>query len=116
MDIPHRVHLIGIGGIGISALARLLLYAGHEISGTEDNESHETLDALRAAGVVISAHLDPKNLPAAECYIYSDAGLTKHIEVLAAARSRATALRPPRTTTTPLRRRRRQRRLALGNT
>ena len=88
MDIPHRVHLIGIGGIGISALARLLLHAGHDISGTEDNESHETLDALRAAGVVISADLDPKNLPAAECYIYSDAWLTKHIEVLAEARSR----------------------------
>ncbi len=88
MTIPHRVHLIGIGGVGISALARLLVYESHEISGTEDNESGETLDALRAVGVQISLDLDPQRLPQADCYIYSDAWLNKHVEVLSEARKR----------------------------
>lgn len=80
--------MIGIGGIGISALARLLLHSGHEISGTEDNESGETLDALRDAGVRISLDLEPQKLPVADCYIYSDAWLNKHAEVMSEARRR----------------------------
>ncbi|MCE9643688.1 UDP-N-acetylmuramate--L-alanine ligase [Candidatus Parcubacteria bacterium] len=83
-----RIHLIGIGGIGISALARLLHHEGRVISGTEDNESAATLDELRAQGVSISLDLDPKALPSADCYIYSDAWLTKHPAVLEEARSR----------------------------
>ena len=83
----RKVHCIGIGGVGISALARLLLSQGKELSGTEDNESHETLDALRAQGVTISLSLNPNDLPEAECYIYSDAWLTKHEEILNKARS-----------------------------
>ncbi len=85
-----RVHLIGIGGVGISALARLLIDRGIVISGTEDNESSETLDGLRAQGVSISLDLDPHALPEAQCYIYSDAWLTKHPQVLKEARRRKT--------------------------
>ena len=62
-----KVHLIGIGGIGISALARLLLSEGKKVSGTNDSESPETLDELRAKGVEISLDLEPSRLPQAEC-------------------------------------------------
>jgi UDP-N-acetylmuramate--alanine ligase len=82
------IHLIGVGGIGISALARLLHHRGKEISGTEDNQSPETLDPLRAVGVHISLDLDPKKLPQADCYIYSDAWPRNHPEVMGEARSR----------------------------
>lgn len=85
-SMVKRVHIIGIGGIGISALARLLVDGGKEVSGTEDNESPETLDGLRAQGVVVSSDLT--KLPVADCYIYSDAWLTKHPEVVAQARSK----------------------------
>jgi UDP-N-acetylmuramate--alanine ligase len=81
-------HLIGIGGIGISALARLLLARGVVISGTNDSESRETLDELRAQGVAISLDLEPQKLPRAHRYIYSDAWLTNHPEVIKEARSR----------------------------
>jgi len=84
----QRIHIIGIGGIGISALARLLVAQGKTVSGTEDNESKETLDPLRALGVGVSLDLDPKKLPQADCYLYSDAWLTRHPEVLAEARTR----------------------------
>lgn len=95
MDDFKKIHIIGIGGIGISALARLLVAQGKHISGTEDNQSKETLDPLRELGVEISllpaggqVIWDHKVLPQADCYLYSDAWLTRHPEVLAEARSR----------------------------
>jgi len=82
------IHLIGPGGIGISALARLLLAQGKKLSGTEDNESPETLDELRAKGMQVSRDLDPKHIPLADLYIYSDAWLTRHPDVMKEVQSR----------------------------
>lgn len=64
MALKGKVHFVGIGGIGISALAQLYLHDGWAISGTNDEESHATLDRIRDAGVVIHqtqdiAHIDP---------------------------------------------------------
>lgn len=83
----RSIHCIGIGGVGISALARLLLHEGKQISGTNDNPSRETLDALREAGVVVSLDQNPEQLPTADCYIYSDAWLTTNPALLDAARA-----------------------------
>jgi UDP-N-acetylmuramate--alanine ligase len=46
---PRTVHLIGVGGAGMSGLARLLLAAGHRVTGSDRSES-ATLEALRALG------------------------------------------------------------------
>ena len=88
MELPQKIHIIGIGGIGISALARLLLHEGKQVSGTNDSESPETLDGLRSRGVSISLSLAPNELPSAECYIYSDAWPANHPKVMEEARSR----------------------------
>lgn len=88
MALGNRIHIIGIGGIGVSALARMLLHDGKTISGTEDNQSPETLDALRAQGVEISLDLDPAKLPQADCYIYSDAWDTRQPHFMAGARTK----------------------------
>jgi len=66
-----KAHFIGIGGIGMSGLARLFVHEGKEVSGTNDNPSPQTLDALRDMGVEIS--LDTSMLPEADLYIYSEA-------------------------------------------
>ena len=58
-----HIHFIGIGGVGISALARMLLHRGLSISGMNDSESPETLDELREKGVHISVSTDSKDLP-----------------------------------------------------
>lgn len=84
-SIQH-VHFIGIGGIGISALARLVLHEGKTVSGTNDSESPETLGALREAGVTISLDTAPKALPEADCYVYSDAWPDNFPAVVEAAR------------------------------
>lgn len=46
----RRVHLVGIGGAGMSGLARLAAGAGYGVSGTDRSDS-STLADLRAAGV-----------------------------------------------------------------
>ena len=81
-----RVHFIGIGGIGISALARLVLHKGRKVSGTNDSESPETLSALREQGVLISLDTSPEALPDADCYVYSDAWPNNFPRVVEAAR------------------------------
>jgi UDP-N-acetylmuramate--alanine ligase len=59
--IPRRVHFIGIGGIGMSALALVLASRGHQISGSDVKES-ETLQQLRNAGAQIAIGQREENL------------------------------------------------------
>jgi UDP-N-acetylmuramate--alanine ligase len=56
-DGPRTVHLIGVGGAGMSGLARLLLAAGHRVTGSDRSES-ATLEALRALGARVWAGHD----------------------------------------------------------
>lgn len=73
-SLPPRVHLLGIGGVGMSALGGLLHAWGHEVSGADAQESH-FVDRLRKAGVDV--HRDapgaPPPLPAADLVIRSPA-------------------------------------------
>lgn len=47
--ISGPLHLIGVGGVGMSGLARILLARGVEVSGSDAKQSRE-LDSLRALG------------------------------------------------------------------
>lgn len=48
-----RVHMVGIGGAGMSGIARILLARGHEVSGSDMKDSRSIL-ALRSAGAKIA--------------------------------------------------------------
>ena len=52
LEQPQRIHLIGIGGIGVSGVARWLNALGHAVSGSDVKESSITR-ALRAEGVEV---------------------------------------------------------------
>lgn len=56
-----NIHFIGIGGIGLSALARYFLAKNHQVSGS-DLEQSEITEALRQQGADISIGHDPKNI------------------------------------------------------
>lgn len=56
-----RVHLIGIGGAGMSGIAKVLLAQGVDVSGTDAKESRR-LNALRALGAKISIGHDASSL------------------------------------------------------
>ena len=52
----RKVHFIGIGGIGISAIARFLHEKGHKISGSDIKESKTTLELQDEGIEVITPH------------------------------------------------------------
>ena len=50
LAIEHRLHVVGVGGPGMSAVAIALAEMGHVVSGSDLRE-HPVLDRVRAAGV-----------------------------------------------------------------
>lgn len=70
---PHeRVHLVGIGGSGMSPLARILLARGHPVSGT-DLRSGRTATALTAMGATVTTGHDAKAARGADIVVASTA-------------------------------------------
>jgi UDP-N-acetylmuramate--alanine ligase len=67
-----RVHFIGIGGAGMSGIARILLARGVEVSGSDARESSTTA-ALRALGARVEIGHRPENLGAADTVVVSTA-------------------------------------------
>ncbi len=80
-----RVHLIGIGGVGMSGLARLLLSRGIPTTGSELRE-WPTLAGLRALGGVIHDRHTAENLDGVDTVVYSTAIPEDHVEMLEARR------------------------------
>ncbi len=75
-----RIYLIGIGGIGMSALAQLLKDAGHEVSGS-DREASPTTDLLEKKGIRVYLAQKAENVPNhAERVIYSEAVWEDNLE------------------------------------
>ena len=68
-----RVHCIGIGGIGVSAIARYYLSEGHRVSGTDGTASALTHE-LETEGIVFSTAQDGAMITAStDIVIYSPA-------------------------------------------
>lgn len=82
-----KIFFIGIGGIGISALAKMALSRGMVVSGVNDEESPKTLEPLREAGVNIIYQEDFKELPEADLYVYSDAWIYRGPEIIENAKA-----------------------------
>ncbi|GAA2391888.1 UDP-N-acetylmuramate--L-alanine ligase [Catellatospora methionotrophica] len=80
-----RVHMIGVGGVGMSGLARLLLTRGVPVSGSELRE-WPALAALRALGGTIYMSHDVSNLDGVDTVIYSTAIPADHVELAEARR------------------------------
>lgn len=58
----NNIHFIGIGGIGISAIARMMLSEGKNVSG-QDMQDSEILQELKKAGAKISVGQDFAKIP-----------------------------------------------------
>ncbi|MBI4728798.1 MAG: UDP-N-acetylmuramate--L-alanine ligase [Acidobacteria bacterium] len=68
----RSVHLVGIGGAGMSALARVLLARGADVSGSDIKDSR-ALEALRALGARVHVGHRATNLDGADCLVVSSA-------------------------------------------
>jgi UDP-N-acetylmuramate--alanine ligase len=78
-----HVHLIGIGGTGISSIARVLLEKGYTVSGSDRVLSPLALD-LRAAGVTVYEGHSAGNIAGADLVVRSSAIPDENVEVIAA--------------------------------
>jgi len=81
-----KIFFIGIGGIGISALAKMAISRGMEVSGVNDDKSPKTLNPLRDAGADIFYQSENRELPEADLYVYSDAWLYRGPEIIESAK------------------------------
>lgn len=70
-----NTHFIGIGGIGMSALAKILLMQKHPVSGSDIASSYVT-DHLKALGAKVHIGHDEKNIPHDSIIVYST-GISK---------------------------------------
>lgn len=70
--MSKRYHFIGIGGIGMGALATLLLKKGYRVSGSDLRENQMVLD-LRQRGARIAIGHGAGNVRGAECVVFSSA-------------------------------------------
>ncbi len=66
------VHFVGIGGIGMSGIAEIMLTLGYEVQGSDQKDSANT-DRLRDKGIAISIGHDPRNLGEAGAIVVSTA-------------------------------------------
>ncbi|MBE0699870.1 MAG: UDP-N-acetylmuramate--L-alanine ligase [Anaerolineaceae bacterium] len=79
----QRIHFIGIGGSGLSAIARLLLESGYTVSGSDRTLSPLAQD-LAAAGARVFAGHQAENIQGADMVVRSSAIPDSNIEVQAA--------------------------------
>jgi UDP-N-acetylmuramate--L-alanine ligase/UDP-N-acetylenolpyruvoylglucosamine reductase len=75
----RNIHLIGIGGIGMSGLARLYLAKGCAVQGTDVKKS-ELLSALEAEGAKVLIGHDASHVNGADLVIYSSSIDSNHPE------------------------------------
>lgn len=81
--LPKRIHLIGIGGDGMGALAAYLADGGFDVSGS-DLQISPVLTDLIQRGLRIDTGHDEKHLRGVECVVVSDAVLNTNCEVVEA--------------------------------
>lgn len=85
----ERIHFIGIGGIGVSALARYYLAQGAEVSGSDLAHSEITEDLAKAgARIILGAHLSFNVPQGAERIIYTAATPKTNLELKEAKKRR----------------------------
>ena len=80
-----RVHCVGIGGAGISAIARIMAQRGLTVTGSDDHDT-PFLPALRELGVTCHLGYDAAHLGDADTLVVTTAAREDNPEVLEARR------------------------------
>jgi len=80
---PRRIHIVGVGGAGMCAIAEILTALGHRVTGS-DLKDGPTVERLRALGLAVQVGHDAANLGDAEVVCISTAIPARNPEVQAA--------------------------------
>ena len=84
-DALGRVHFVGIGGAGLSAIARIMAARGIPVSGSDDQDT-PFLPALRELGVTCHLGYDPAHVGEADTVVVTTAAREDNPEVAEARR------------------------------
>ncbi len=83
LSTPRRIHLVGVGGSGMNAIASVLAGMGHSVTGS-DLKASPGLDRVRALGIEAAVGHDASHLGDAEAVAISTAIPEHNVEVRAA--------------------------------
>src|SRR5215831_282088 len=95
MKLPQDIgpiHFVGIGGIGMSGIAEVLLNLGYKVSGSDVADS-ANVKRLRDKGIAIAIGHKAENLDGAEVVVVSSAIRRDNPELIAARASRRPVVR-----------------------
>lgn len=85
LSSPRRLHIVGVGGAGMSAIAEVLAGGGHHVTGSDLRPS-PIVDRLRDRGLTITVGHDAANVGDAEAVAYSTAIPASNPELVEAER------------------------------
>src|SRR5215813_7624666 len=88
----RHIHFVGIGGIGMSGLAEVLLTLGYQVSGS-DLRRGEAIERLERLGAKVFVGHDAAQVEGAQVVVYSSAVPASNAE-LEAARHRGLPVIP----------------------
>ena len=77
----RRVHIIGVGGAGMSAIAEVLTTMGYSVTGSDLKES-SSIHKLRTVGVRVAVGHSPDNVIEADLVAHSSAISEENVEYL----------------------------------
>ncbi|MGG1515768.1 UDP-N-acetylmuramate--L-alanine ligase [Paenibacillus oryzisoli] len=80
MNQAQHVHFIGIGGYGMSAIAKVMLEMGYRISGS-DLAQQELTEKLKAKGAQVFIGHEANNVSGADLVVYSTALAKDNVEI-----------------------------------
>lgn len=81
----NKIHFVGIGGIGMSAIAEVLFHQGFKISGS-DKELNDVTERLSNLGILIFQGHNSSNVNDADILVYSSAVTKDNPEIKEAIR------------------------------
>lgn len=87
VPIAKKIHLIGIGGIGMSALAFILAETGYRVSGS-DIEENGIVKKLRRKGIDVNIGHDPSGANGRDLVVFSSSIRADNPELLQARKNR----------------------------
>jgi len=80
----HHIHMVGIGGIGMSGIAEILIRKGFKVSGS-DGSKNENTERLKNMGAKIYLGHAPEQIEGADVVVYTSAvNADDNVETIAA--------------------------------
>ncbi len=87
----ETIHIIGIGGIGMSAIAEILHNSNYKVQGS-DTQSNDNVDGLKKLGIEIYIGHNANNIRQAQVVVHSSAIKSDNVELVAARDNNKTIL------------------------